>query len=383
MSASALELNEKVIVRHEGLNQILDLLKSKKYRSIGPRIENGVIALNEIHSVDDLPIGWRDAQDAGKYSLEKCNGNLLFGYAPGPHSWKRYLYPPKVRIWQGQKNIGGFKITHETQYPPKYAFFGVRPCELYAIFILDKVFDNKDFFDPVYALRRKKVFIVAVNCSLPGGTCFCASMNTGPKAKAGFDISLTEVQDTDVHFFIAEAGSTIGKKILAAVNYRKAAEKEISRAQRVIDHAAAQMSRSFDTSNLRRIFFERDDHPHWDELAKKCLTCGNCTMVCPTCFCHTVEDSTSLSGGYTERWRRWDSCFTQDFSYMHGGSVRSSAKSRYRHWLTHKLSTWVEQFGTMGCVGCGRCITWCPAGIDIRQEANTILREKYIAKLKP
>jgi ferredoxin len=374
MTIASLELTEEIVLRPQALNRILDFLINDKYRTIGPRIENGAIGLDEIQSVDDLPIGWRDVQTAGTYRLEKSNGNRLFGYVLGPQSWKKYLYPPNVRLWQGRRNKTGFKISSENPTAPPYAFFGVRPCELHAMSILDTVLDSRDFFDPVYALRRKKVFIVAVNCCLPGGNCFCVAMNTGPAAKTGYDIVLTEVQNPDAHFFIAGAGSNRGKKMLAAVGQRKATAEEIKMAEDAIAHATDQMARSVDPSHLRSIFSERFEHPRWNELAKKCLACGNCTLVCPTCFCHTVEDSTSLSGDTTERWRRWDSCFTQDFSYMHGGSVRSSVKSRYRQWLTHKLSTWVEQFGTSGCVGCGRCITWCPVGIDIRQEANTILQ---------
>jgi ferredoxin len=92
-------------------------------------------------------------------------------------------------------------------------------------------------------------------------------------------------------------------------------------------------------------------------------------MVCPTCFCTTPEDITDVTGEHAERWERWASCFELDFSYLHGGSVRQSGVGRYRHWITHKLSTWYDQFGHSGCVGCGRCIAWCPVGIDITEEA--------------
>ncbi len=132
------------------------------------------------------------------------------------------------------------------------------------------------------------------------------------------------------------------------------------------------MGRSMDTSGIKELLYRNLDHPCWENVASRCLTCANCTMVCPTCFCAAVEDTTDLTGERAERWRRWDSCFTMDFSYIAGGSVRSSPKARYRQWMTHKLASWIDQFGTSGCVGCGRCITWCPVGIDITEEVRAI-----------
>ena len=133
-----------------------------------------------------------------------------------------------------------------------------------------------------------------------------------------------------------------------------------------------QQVRNIDTTGIKELLYQNFEHPRWDNVAGRCLTCANCTMVCPTCFCTTVEDVTDVTGDHAERWRRWDSCFTQSFSYIHGGSVRTSAKSRYRQWMTHKLASWIDQFGSSGCVGCGRCITWCPVGIDITEEVRAI-----------
>jgi Fe-S-cluster-containing hydrogenase component 2 len=119
------------------------------------------------------------------------------------------------------------------------------------------------------------------------------------------------------------------------------------------------------------------EHPRWDDVAERCLSCTNCTLVCPTCFCFAVEDVNSLDGERAERTQRWDSCFTLGHSMLHGaGSVRGDTRSRYRQWLTHKLSTWWDQFDESGCVGCGRCISWCPAGIDLTEEVAAIAREK-------
>jgi ferredoxin len=213
---------------------------------------------------------------------------------------------------------------------------------------------------------------MAVNCTHAGGTCFCASMNAGPKATAGFDLAFTEILENDRHYFVAEVGSELGAEILAEVQHREANSEEVAAAERAVAKTAKTMGRQLDTSGIKDLLYRNYEHPHWEEVAARCLTCTNCTMVCPTCFCTTVEDVTDLQGEVAERWRKWDSCFTLDFSYIHGGSVRNSAKARYRQWLIHKLATWQDQFGTSGCVGCGRCITWCPVGIDITAEVKAI-----------
>ena len=248
----------------------------------------------------------------------------------------------------------------------------MRACELRAIAIHDRVFLAGPFLDKSYRVRRDHAFIVAVNCGQAGGTCFCASMDAGPKVETGFDLALTELLDEGRHLFVVEVGSGAGFELLKDLPHRPATEGEITAAERVVARTRDQMGRTLETNGLKELLQANPNHPRWDEVAGRCLTCGNCTNVCPTCFCTTIEDTTDLSGTTAERVRRWDSCFTLDFSYIHGGSVRSSARSRYRQWMTHKLAHWVDQFGSSGCVGCGRCITWCPVGIDITEEAEAI-----------
>jgi ferredoxin len=316
-----------------------------------------------------LPIGWTDRQDGGYYRLEKNGGRSLFGYTVGPHSWKKFLRPDDERIWTAQKDGKRFTIEPRDDDNAQRAFIGVRPCELQALKIHDDIFTNGSYADPVYEHRRNNSFIVAVNCTRPGGTCFCASMKTGPKATSGFDLAMTEVIESDRHYFVIEADGQRGIDILKELPTREADRGEIEAAEGAVEEAERKMGRILETDNIEGRLYQKFDDPNWEEIAGRCLSCGNCTMVCPTCFCMNVEDITDFSGGKAERRSRWDSCFTTDFSYIHGGSIRSSAVSRYRQWMMHKLAYWVEQFGTFGCVGCGRCITWCPAGIDITEEA--------------
>ena len=226
--------------------------------------------------------------------------------------------------------------------------------------------------DPADRDRVEGVFVIAVQCAVAGGTCFGVSMGTGPVAEQGFDLALTEVIDDSQHYFHVEVGSERGEEVLGDVPHEAAGGAERDAAAAVHARTASQMGREMDVTDIKSLLYRNFDHDRWDEVADRCLTCGNCTMVCPTCFCTTVEDVTDLQGEHVERQQRWDSCFTVDYSHIHGGAVRGTPRSRYRQWMTHKLATWFDQFGSSGCVGCGRCITWCPVGIDITEEVRAI-----------
>jgi sulfhydrogenase subunit beta (sulfur reductase) len=361
---------DKLVIDRDGLRQLLAALALDGYRVVGPTVRDRAIVYDELASPDDLPEGWTDRQDGGEYALERRSDRVLFGYAVGPHSWKQYLHPPIARLWQAEGSSKGFEVDADVD-APRFAFIGVRSCELHAIRIHDKVFLEGPAVDPHYRVRRDAAFIVAVNCGEPGGTCFCVSMGTGPRVDGGYDLALTELLDGR-HDFLVEVGTAAGAAMMADVAARPADADDLAAADAVVVRAAQRMGRGMDTNDIKGLLQRNPEHPRWDDVAARCLTCGNCTMVCPTCFCTTVEDVTDLSGTKAERIRRWDSCFTMDFSYIHGGSVRHTGRSRYRQWMTHKLAHWIDQFGTSGCVGCGRCITWCPVGIDITEETRAI-----------
>jgi sulfhydrogenase subunit beta (sulfur reductase) len=372
MRTDPLQVGNIVVMEAEHLGQLLAAISSCGYELVGPTVQEGAIVYDRLNSVHDLPRGWTDEQEPGKYRLTRREDRAYFSYNVGPHSWKKFLHPPEALLWKCEREGTGFKIIPDNSVPPKRAFIGARACELQAIGILDRVLLGSACCDPGYKARRENVLVVAVNCSQAGRTCFCASMNTGPRASGGYDLALTEVLEPGAHRFVVEIGSIAGAEVIAKVPHRSGNAADAETVSRVVESTKAQMGRAINTEGLKELLYRNYEHPQWDNVATRCLTCANCTMVCPTCFCTNVEDVADLTGQKAERWRKWDSCFTMDFSYVHGGSVRATPKSRYRQWITHKLATWVDQFGEFGCVGCGRCITWCPVGIDITEEIHAL-----------
>jgi len=368
------EHDQPAVLTRDGLEALLGALRAGGYRVCGPTLRDQAIVYDEIDGIDDLPVGWTDEQDGGHYRVKRRDDDALFGYAVGPHSWKKYLHPPRRALWHAKREgEGAFTVEAEPVPSVRYAFIGVRACELAAIAVQDRVLIDGAYPDNHYRALREGAFIVAVNCGEAGGTCFCVCMDTGPKARSGFDLSLTEIVTDTGRAYLAEAGSDDGAAILALLPSRPATNADRGIADAAVANAAAHMGRTMeDAKGVRDLLLANLEHPRWDDVAARCLSCGNCTMACPTCFCTTSEDDSDVAGAEAGHSQRWDSCFTLDFSYIHGGSVRNSPKSRYRQWMTHKLATWWDQFGTSGCVGCGRCITWCPVGIDITEEVRAI-----------
>lgn len=364
---------ERHILHAEDLEKLIEKLSSAGYEIIGPIVRDGAIVYERIESAAQLPAGWTDEQERGRYRLKRCKDQSLFAYAVGPQSWKRYLHPAEVRLWSAQRQGGTFRILNNEMRPKhRYAFLGVRACDLAAIKVQDCVLTGDKYRDPIYEEARQNAFIVSVQCTQVAATCFCDSIGTGPRAQSGFDLALTEIDGPGGHRFVVQTGSDRGGEVLGKLQTAPATDADLRQAEAAVDGASHRQVRSVDTVGIKELLYQNFDHPRWDAVAARCLTCANCTMVCPTCFCTTVEDITDVTGDHAERRRRWDSCFTLSFSYIHGGSVRTSSKARYRQWMTHKLAAWIDQFGTSGCVGCGRCIAWCPVGIDITEELQAI-----------
>ncbi|MGD2060261.1 MAG: 4Fe-4S dicluster domain-containing protein [Acidimicrobiia bacterium] len=359
------------VLAREGLDRLFSSLLDEGYTLIGPTVADQAIVYDRIDSTDDLPVGLTDAQEGGHYRLVERGDRALFGYNLGPTSWKRFLHPPDVELVRIRRTDDGLEFAETPPRQPRYAFIGVRACELAAIAVQDRVFIGSGGGDPTYARRREGAFLVAVNCGGAGATCFCTSMGTGPRATSGYDIVITELPSDRGFEYVVQAASDRGARLVSGLGGREPTPSDFEAIDEAVAKAESEMGRHLDTGGIRDLLVENPEHPRWQDVADRCLTCGNCTMVCPTCFCSTMTDTVTLDGEAV-RTRHWDSCFGLEFTGLHGRPVRSSARSRYRQWMTHKLATWHDQFGVSGCVGCGRCITWCPVGIDITEEVAAI-----------
>lgn len=359
---------------HAALSDLVNLLRKQDYTVIAPAVRDGVISFSPIAAAEQIARGLIDQQDGGSYRLSEGEPDLYFQYVVGPDGPKRHLFPPVQRLFQ--IHYEGDKFVHDADPPkaPKLALLGVRPCDLAAMSVQDRVFSgdrvaaSKCPTETFYTEARQQMMVIAINCTRPSGTCFCDSMDTGPRARDGFDLAMTELRGG----FVVTVGSAQGAKLLQALPSRPASEAELELAELKMARAREHMGRRLDTVGLKDLLNRSIEHPQWDEVANRCLSCGNCTLVCPTCFCSTVSDSSTLAQSSMTRTRHWESCFTHQFSYTTAGPVRNTIRSRYRQWFRHKLCTWFDQFGCSGCVGCGRCITWCPVGIDITAEARHI-----------
>lgn len=360
-------MTDRYLLNERGLELVFQALERDGRTVIGPSVGEGAIVYKPLRGLQDLPRGLGDRQAPAQYRLETRTDGLWFAYAAPARPLKSWFRPDRERLVTLRRGPSDLVVEAEPVAHERVALFGVRACDLVGLRRLDSVLLSGPHRDERYATRREDVLVIAAHCTHPAGTCFCASMGTGPRADA-FDLGLIEGIRGSEHLFLLEVGSDAGAALLRGLELRPATSQDQEWARELSQRAVAMQQRAVNPELARQALAEALEHRHWGEVAGRCMACANCTASCPTCFCSSIEDETLFDADRAERWRRTDSCFNSDFSHVHGGSVRASVRARYRQWLVHKFSNWYPQFGTSGCVGCGRCITWCPVGIDVTQE---------------
>jgi ferredoxin len=373
MAEIQLSVGSTVALPKAALEKLVANLDRMGYHVLGPQIQDGAIGYKPLKNVRDLPKGYISQQDAASYRLVYTGHPRYFDATPGAQSWKQFFFPSQTELASYARDENGhWQIDERVIDLTPLALIGVFPCDLAAIQVQDRIFLREEWKDPIYWSRRQSAFILAVNCLHPCGTGFCASMGTGPKTNPGFDINLTELEDV----FLVEVGSEAGRLVMEGIPLLPTSAFWLQAAQKSLDEAITKMGRSLPhPEELPDLLLNNLDARQWEDVARRCMSCTSCTQVCPTCFCWDTHDASDLTGQTARRERLWDSCFNPDYSYIVGGNTRPTTRSRYRQWLTHKFGSWYGQFGTSGCVGCGRCITWCPARIDVTAELSAIRKE--------
>jgi ferredoxin len=373
MAEIQLSVGSTAAIPKAALEKLHANLEQMGYHILGPQIQDGAIAYKPLKSIRDLPKGFASQQECASYRLVYTGHARYFDATPGAQSWKQFFFPSQTELASYARGEDGrWQVDEKVPDLTPLALFGVFPCDLAAIQVQDRIFLREEWKDPVYWSRRQSAFILAVDCLHPCGTGFCASMGTGPKARPGYDLDLTELEDV----FLVNVGSEAGRLVMEGMPLLPTSAFWLQAAQKSLEEAGMKMGRSLPhPEDLPDLLLNNLDAHQWDDVAHRCMSCTSCTQVCPTCFCWDTRDSASLTDQTARRERLWDSCFNPDYSYIVGGNTRPSTRSRYRQWLTHKFGSWYGQFGTSGCIGCGRCITWCPARIDVTAEISALREE--------
>ena len=349
-------MSEAYIISHKELFNWLNNL-TRAFDVFGPvKKKRGQVVFEQVNNAEDL-------------DLDYCSTML------GP---RQFIYPSRQRLSQMDRKTG-LSQTTPTEEDGKRLVFAIHPCDMHAISVLDRTFLG-DFKDSYYGKLRQSTLTVVLNCNQACDSGFCASMGTGPflQLQDGFDLVLTAMKEN----YLIESGSTRGEKLFEkAESLRRAAGKDFSEKKIIEDQAEKSFTKQLDTKDLPELLMRNLYHPVYKQTADaRCLGCTNCTMVCPTCYCYNIEDCTSFDLKSTTRSRYWDSCQELNFARVHEGNFRASRQARLRQFVTHKLATWVEQFGCFGCVGCGRCMTWCPTGIDLTEIAKKIQQDEKVGR---
>jgi sulfhydrogenase subunit beta (sulfur reductase) len=301
--------------------------------------------------------------------LEKGEKPLV-EFANTKNAPKSFLFPRTEELLKFTRTGKGMVFAEDRREGEETILFGVRPCDARSFVLLDMLFDQEKYRDPYYIERRSKTTIIAVGCvNPPYTTCFCTSVGGAPLDSEGADILLTDLGEATLAEFLTPKGEAL----LFAFEGTPAGEAEVKKRGAIAEQAAGAISSRIPAREIKPILDARFEDPFWGTIHQKCLACGTCTFLCPTCHCFDIGDE--MKGKDGVRIRNWDSCmfplFTKETS---GHNPRPSQKERWRQRVMHKFRYYVDNFGAIACVGCGRCVMACPVNLDIRKVVTDIAK---------
>jgi sulfhydrogenase subunit beta (sulfur reductase) len=332
----------------------MDKILQKK--DLGKFVEN----LKKDHEV----IGPKRKAEGYIFDYIDDSGELALDYTTTMLPPKKIFFPPREPLYSYEK-VGEEVVIKDLseKWKKKRILFGVHSCDINALLILDGVFGGK-LKDQLYLNRRRNTLIIGMNCRSPGENCFCDAMTTGPTIKKGYDLLLTDIGDK----YYVQVGSKAGEKLLSRDLFRTATKADRKKMEAEVIRVKNKLQSDFGIDKLGEKMKGKFWSKLWEAQTKKCVLCGACNFVCPTCYCFDVVDETDLAGKKGQRVRVWDTCHFKDFATVAGGiNFRGGKVPRVKQRLYHKLCYSTEQRGVYDCVGCGRCIQFCPAKIDIRE----------------
>ncbi|MDD5475452.1 MAG: 4Fe-4S dicluster domain-containing protein [Syntrophales bacterium] len=320
------------------------------------------------------------AQDTLVYAPVQDEDNVLFKvlekgmeplteYDNTKNAPKNFFFPQQETLMRYLKKERGSELLGVPGVTAEAVLFGVRPCDARSFVLLDNIFDDPQYRDPYYVDRREKTTIISIACTRPPYTaCFCTSVGGHPLSSEGVDVSLIDLGDNWLAEFVTEKGEKLMKKL---GDLPKGDEQWASKKEALAEKAAGAITTKIPGKDIKPWLDENFDHPFWDTIHASCLACGTCTYLCPTCHCFDITDEIKKSDG--RRVRSWDSCMYWLFTHETSGhNPRTSQKQRWRQRFMHKFKYFVDNFDAIACVGCGRCVMYCPVNIDIRKIAQDI-----------
>ena len=319
-------------------------------------------------------IAKRIAEDVTVYAPVRVEENVLFKvlekgeeplftYQNSKNAPKNFFFPRSEVMLRYTRTPKGVEFTAEELFARDGVLMGARPCDARSFVLLDMLFDQEKYKDPYYIEKRNRTTVVSLACAKPPyRECFCTSVGGHPVDDKGADVLITDIGDV----FLVEFITPKGEKLLKYFGDQKADAASEEKKAAVAAAAEAALTWKIAAHEVKEKLDRNFNSPFWDGIHKKCLACGTCTFLCPTCHCFDISDEMKYDDG--RRLRNWDSCmfplFTKETS---GHNPRPTQKERWRQRVMHKFSYYPENFGAIACVGCGRCVQSCPVNIDIRK----------------